>query len=89
MLGTFPARDQVAAWLKADVIDRGRFAPAQEGTSQGGVISPLAFNIALHGIEEAVAVRYQVAGIAPGNTRRDFLVFVRYRTASSCPAKAA
>lgn len=78
MLGTFPARDQVAAWLKAGVIDRGRFAATEEGTPQGGVISPLAFNIALHGMEQAAGVRYQVTGVDAGDTRRDSPVLVRY-----------
>ncbi|MGH3401287.1 MAG: reverse transcriptase domain-containing protein [Streptosporangiaceae bacterium] len=42
-IGTFPAREMVAAWLKASVVDQGRFAPAEEGTPQGGVVSPLIF----------------------------------------------
>src|SRR5690606_13556478 len=41
MLGTFPARGLVRQWLKAGVVDRGRFAPTEEGVPQGGVISPL------------------------------------------------
>ena len=57
-LGTFPARGLVAQWLKAGVVDRGRFTPTEEGTPQGGVISPLLFNVALHGMEEAAGVRY-------------------------------
>jgi retron-type reverse transcriptase len=35
-LGTFPARGLIADWLKAGVIDKGRFAPTEEGTPQGG-----------------------------------------------------
>ncbi|MET7770898.1 hypothetical protein [Nocardia sp. NPDC005366] len=35
-LATFPARGLVAGWLKAGVLDRGRFAPTEEGTPQGG-----------------------------------------------------
>ncbi|MGW6795183.1 reverse transcriptase domain-containing protein [Streptomyces chartreusis] len=31
MLGQFPARELIAGWLKAGVIDRGRFAPTEEG----------------------------------------------------------
>ena len=46
-LGTFPARKQVRAWLKAGVVEQGRFAPTEEGTPQGGVISPVLLNIAL------------------------------------------
>jgi RNA-directed DNA polymerase len=58
-LGTFPARDAVAGWLKAGVIDKDGFAPTEEGTPQGGVISPLIFNIALHGMEEAAGTAYR------------------------------
>ena len=31
-LGTFPAREQVRAWLKAGVVDKGRYSPTGEGT---------------------------------------------------------
>ncbi|MFF7982680.1 transposase [Streptomyces sp. NPDC007901] len=57
-LGTFPARDMVRQWLKAGVVERGRFTPTQEGTPQGGVISPVLLNVALHGMEAAAGVRY-------------------------------
>jgi RNA-directed DNA polymerase len=58
-LGTFPAREAVADWLRAGVIDQGRFAPTEWGTPQGGVISPLIFNIALHGMEQAAGAAYR------------------------------
>jgi len=58
-LGTFPARERIAGWLKAGVIEDGRFAPTEEGTPQGGVISPLIFGIALHGMEEAAGAAYR------------------------------
>jgi RNA-directed DNA polymerase len=58
-LGTFPARGAVAGWLKAGVIGKDGFAPTEEGTPQGGVISPLIFNIALHGMEEAAGTAYR------------------------------
>jgi RNA-directed DNA polymerase len=61
-LGTFPAREQVRAWLKAGVVDKGRYSPTKEGTPQGGVISPLLLNIALQGMEEAAGVRYESRG---------------------------
>jgi RNA-directed DNA polymerase len=57
-LGTFPAREDVASWLRAGVVDQGRFAPTEQGTPQGGVISPLIFNVALHGIAEAGGAAY-------------------------------
>ena len=66
-LGTFPARDLVRQWLKAGVFEDGGFAPTREGTPQGGVVSPLLMNVALHGMEEAAGVRYYRNGDAvPG-----------------------
>jgi RNA-directed DNA polymerase len=73
-LGTFPAREQVARWLKAGVVDKGRYAPTEEGTPQGGVISPLLLNVALHGMETAAGVRY----LRNGTTVPDAPVLIRY-----------
>ncbi|MEH2236258.1 group II intron reverse transcriptase/maturase [Nostoc sp.] len=54
-LNTFPTIcRQVRAWLKAGVIDGKQLFPTSEGTPQGGVISPLLANIALHGMEERI-----------------------------------
>jgi RNA-directed DNA polymerase len=76
-VGDFPARRMVAGWLKAGVFEAGKgFSPTRAGTPQGGVISPLLLNIALHGLEEAAGVRYQtgkhageVTGTSPTLTR--------------------
>jgi RNA-directed DNA polymerase len=61
-LGTFPAREQIRGWLKAGVVDKGRYSPTDEGTPQGGVISPLLLNIALQGMDKAAGVRYDSRG---------------------------
>ena len=51
-INTFPkARKQIRAWLKAGVFDQGKTIFSTEGSPQGGVISPLLANIALHGME--------------------------------------
>jgi RNA-directed DNA polymerase len=47
-------RRQVRAWLKAGVMDTGELFPTEEGTPQGGTLSPLLANIALHGLEESI-----------------------------------
>ena len=77
-LGTFPVRGMVAQWLKAGVVEDGRFAPTEEGTPQGGVISPVLLNVALHGIEQAAGVRYKTTGPRAGQTVRGSPVLVRY-----------
>jgi RNA-directed DNA polymerase len=61
-IGTFPAREQIRGWLKAGVVDQGRYSPTIEGTPQGGVISPLLLNIALQGMEAAAGVIYRCTG---------------------------
>lgn len=54
-LNTFPSmRKQIRAWLRAGAIDEGNYKDTSEGTPQGGVISPLLANIALHGMEYLV-----------------------------------
>jgi RNA-directed DNA polymerase len=66
-LGSFPARDMVRDWLKAGVFEKGKgFAPTDEGTPQGGVVSPLLLNVALHGLEQAAGVRYRTTGSHAG-----------------------
>lgn len=57
MLGTFPARGMVAQWLKAGVVEQGRLHRTKEGTPQGGVVSPLLLNVALHGMEKVAGAR--------------------------------
>jgi RNA-directed DNA polymerase len=77
-LGSFPARGMVREWLQAGVIEKGRFTPTEEGTPQGGVISPVLLNVALHGMEQAAGVRYRNSARSGAETVSGSPVLVRY-----------
>jgi RNA-directed DNA polymerase len=78
-IGSFPARDMIAGWLKAGVFEAGKgFSPTEEGTPQGGVISPVLLNVALHGLEKAAGVRYLTSGKNAGNVQAGSPVVIRY-----------
>ena len=49
-----PLMRLVRAWLKAGIVDEGKTIFPEEGVPQGGVISPLLCNVALHGLEKAI-----------------------------------
>ena len=77
-LATFPARGWVEGWLGAGAMDQGRFAPTERGSPQGGVISPVLMNVALHGMEQAAGVRYIPTGANAGTARPGSPVLIRY-----------
>jgi RNA-directed DNA polymerase len=77
-LNTFPTlKRQIKSWLRSGVMDGKQLFPTSEGTPQGGVISPLLANIALHGMEKQIL---QVAETLPGSKRdnRKALSLIRY-----------
>jgi RNA-directed DNA polymerase len=85
-LNTFPTiRRQIRAWLKAGVMDNDKLFPTSEGTPQGGVISPLLANIALHGMENEIKKIAETLNLKyPGGTqlskrdKRNSLSLIRY-----------
>jgi RNA-directed DNA polymerase len=78
-IGGFPARGMIAGWLKAGVVESGKgFSPTLEGTPQGGVISPVLMNVALHGLEEAAGVRYRMSGVRVGDLQPGSPAVIRY-----------
>lgn len=91
-LNTFPTiRRQVRTWLKAGVMDGKQLFPTSDseagartratGTPQGGVISPLLANIALHGMEERIKQYAETlptrSGYGKENNRKS-LSLIRY-----------
>jgi len=83
-LNTFPTlRHQIKSWLKSGVMDKGVFSGTKEGTPQGGVISPLLANIALHGFEEYITNLYETTmkpekGLPNGHKRKVHPCLIRY-----------
>lgn len=55
-IGLAPGRELIRQWLKAGYVDMGTLHTTDAGTPQGGVISALLANIALHGMESALGV---------------------------------
>src|SRR6266699_442814 len=51
-------RKAVKGWLKAGVMEGCTFSPTEVGTPQGGVVSPLLMNVALHGMETTIIAGY-------------------------------
>ena len=76
-LATLPAlRRTIRTWLKAGFMDGGELFPSEEGTPQGGVVSPLLANIALHGLEETIVSAFPRRQVA--NVDRRMPTVIRY-----------
>jgi RNA-directed DNA polymerase len=72
-IGSFPARGLIKQWSKAGYVEAERLYPTEAGVPQGGVISPLLLNVALHGMEQALGMAYTPKGV-----RRGTYALVRY-----------
>ncbi|MCG8339746.1 MAG: group II intron reverse transcriptase/maturase, partial [Cytophagales bacterium] len=56
-------------------MEQGKWSAPETGTPQGGSISPLLMNVALHGMEEHLGVEYNERG---GVRAKSPYVVVRY-----------
>jgi RNA-directed DNA polymerase len=79
-IGNFPARELIRQWLKAGYVEAEMLHPTDTGVPQGGVISPLLLNVALHGMEQALGTSYTPKGVLRGTYAvvryaDDFVVF--------------
>ena len=61
-------------WLKAGFIDKNTLHPTEAGTPQGGIISPVAANLALDGLERTLRERFPRLG----HRRTAMVNMVRY-----------
>ena len=65
-IGNFPAREVIKQWLTAGYVEDEMLHPTETGVPQGGVISPLVLNGALHGMEQALGTSYTPKGVLRG-----------------------
>ncbi len=80
----FPAKELIKQWLKAGYLEGSIKHETPTGTPQGGVISPLLANIALHGMEKVLGITYTNQGTIRGQHAvvryaDDFVVFSETR----------
>lgn len=84
-LGNVPAKELIKQWLKAGYMEKDVFHNTDAGTPQGGIISPLLANIALHGMEKVLGIKYKRSTGANIGKRAviryadDFVVFCESR----------
>lgn len=81
-LGPCPGRHLIKQWLKAGYMECDTWHATEEGTPQGGVVSPLLLNVALHGMEAALGISHTRRGRnltdrALVRYADDFVVFCR------------
>lgn len=75
MIGDFPKKELVKGWLKAGFVLKRELNPTEQGTPQGGVISPLLANIGLQGLETYIKTTNSKLGVV--RYADDFIVTAR------------
>ena len=65
-------------WLKAGYLEKGRWWPTDEGTPQGGIISPVIANLALDGLEACLKDTFKKSRRKPHRGFNPKVHLVRY-----------
>lgn len=71
-------RRQLKAWLECGVLERNMFSKTEVGAPQGGIISPLLANIALHGMETFLKETGRTGVPIKPSRKKDSLGVIRY-----------
>lgn len=80
----FPNKNVIYKWLKAGYVNNDTFHETETGTPQGGIVSPLLANIALHGMEKEIGIEYKGIHIKRGSNALvryadDFVILCKTR----------
>lgn len=79
LLENIPMDTQILRkWLKCGFIETHRLFPTEEGTPQGGTISPTLMNMTLDGLEKLLKERLPTRKKINGTTHFNKMNFVRY-----------
>jgi RNA-directed DNA polymerase len=65
-------------WLKAGYMEKSVWHPSDDGTPQGGIISPVLANMTLDGLEALLREKYPTKGPGGNKGRRSKVHMVRY-----------
>ena len=79
LMENIPMETQVLQkWLKCGYVDTKQLFPTEEGTPQGGAISPTLMNMTLDGLERLLKERLPTRKKVNGKTHFNKMNFVRY-----------
>ena len=71
-------KEMLEKWLKCGFVETRKIFPTEEGTPQGGTISPVLMNMTLDGLERILKERFPMRRTVAGKTIYDQINFVRY-----------